>query len=193
MFKPEYPIVTERLNIRPFTAADFDDVFVYLSDPNVVRYLYWDVRDEDASRAFLAERSGAVELSDEGQRLALAIEWREVGRVVGEVVLRWTSREHRQGEIGFVLNPEFHGKGIAREAAEAMLRVGFDGLGLHRIAGRCDPRNKASAGLLERLGMRREAHLVHDEIFKGEWGDVYIYAILEDEWRAGRADSARTA
>ena len=184
MFKPEYPIVTERLNIRPFTAADFDDVFVYLSDPNVVRYLYWDVRDADASRAFLQERAGAVELAEEGQRLALAMEWREVGRVVGEILLRWTSREHRQGEIGFVLNPEFHGKGLAREAAEAMLAIGFDGLGLHRIAGRCDPRNAASAGLLERLGMRREAHFVHDEIFKGEWGDVYIYAILEDEWRA---------
>jgi RimJ/RimL family protein N-acetyltransferase len=54
---------------------------------------------------------------------------------------------------------------------------------MHRIYGRCDVRNHGSYKLMERMGMRREAHFIHNEIFKGEWGDEYIYAILEDEWR----------
>ncbi len=61
-----------------------------------------------------------------------------------------------------------------------------DGLGLHRIAGRCDGRNIPSARVMERLGMRREAHFRENEIFKGEWGDEFVCAILEHEWRARR-------
>ena len=64
-----------------------------------------------------------------------------------------------------------------------MLALGFDGLGLHRISGRCDPRNPGSVGVLERLGMRREAHFRENEIVKGEWIDEYVYALLEAEWR----------
>ena len=67
-----------------------------------------------------------------------------------------------------------------------MLRLGFEELGLHRIIGRIDARNTPSARVLERLGMRREAHFVHNEILKGEWTDEVVYAMLEDEWR--RAD-----
>lgn len=63
-----------------------------------------------------------------------------------------------------------------------MLRIGFEGFGLHRIVGHCDARNTASAQLMERLGMRREAHFVENEWFKGEWGSEYVYAILHYEW-----------
>jgi RimJ/RimL family protein N-acetyltransferase len=83
-----------------------------------------------------------------------------------------------------VFQPRYQGRGLATEAAEVVLRLGFEGLGLHRVIGRCDALNVASARLMERLGMRREAHLVHNEIFKGSWGDELVYAMLEDEWRA---------
>jgi len=67
-----------------------------------------------------------------------------------------------------------------------MLRLGFDELGLHRIIGRCDARNTASARLMERLGMRQEAHFRENERFKGEWGDELIYAMLAREWTERR-------
>jgi hypothetical protein len=115
---------------------------------------------------------------------APATAWRQVGHVVGEVNLQWLSRDHRQGEIGFVFNPDYQGNGLATEAAKVMLRLGFDGLGLHRVIGRCDARNGPSARLMERLGMRREAHFVHNEIFKGVWGEELVYAMLDHEWKA---------
>jgi RimJ/RimL family protein N-acetyltransferase len=65
-----------------------------------------------------------------------------------------------------------------------VLRLGFEDLGLHRIFGRIDGRNTASARVLERLGMRREAHFIQNEIVKGEWTDEVVYALTEDEWPA---------
>jgi RimJ/RimL family protein N-acetyltransferase len=188
---PDYPIATERLVLRPFEAGDLEDVYAYQSRRDVTRFLYWEPRGRGEVREVLAARRAQVALREAGDRLCLAIVWPPAGRVVGEVVLMWLHREHRQGEVGFVVNPEFQGLGIAREAAAAMLGVGFDGLGLHRIAGRCDALNAPSARVMERLGMRREAHFVHNEIFKGEWGDEFVYAMLEDEWRAVNGRPAR--
>jgi RimJ/RimL family protein N-acetyltransferase len=187
VLRPEYPIETARLALRPFRMDDLDDLYAYHSRPEVVRYLYWEARDRAQVEEYLEGKLGLTALEDEGDGLMLGIVWREVGRLVGQVDLQWLSRKHRQGEIGFVLNPDYQGRGLATEAAEVVLRLGFDGLGLHRIVGRCDARNRASAGLMERLGMRREAHFVHNEIFKGEWGDELVYAMLDHEWRGRQA------
>jgi RimJ/RimL family protein N-acetyltransferase len=181
---PDFPIDTARLRLRPFEPRDLEDVHAYHSRPDVARYLYWQPRDRAESRDALLRKTRQGVLTDEGNALVLAVEEPAVGRVVGEVLLEWRSRRHRQGEVGFVFNPDFSGRGYATEAAAVMLRLGFAGLGLHRIVGRCDARNAASARVLERLGMRREAHFRHNELFKGEWGDELVYALLDEEWRA---------
>jgi RimJ/RimL family protein N-acetyltransferase len=172
--------------LRPYSAADFEDLYAIYSRPDVTAYLYWEPRDATQVREFLGAKIREATLEDEGQRLSLAVVWPKADRVIGEVHLQWLSREHRQGEIGFVFHPDYHGKGFATEAAEVPLRLGFADLGLHRIIGRLDARNVGSARVLEKLGMRREALFVHDEIFKGEWSDQLVYAILDDEWKARR-------
>jgi len=78
------------------------------------------------------------------------------------VVLTLRSEENRRGEIGFMLHAYATRRGYAREAAAAMLGIGFETLGLQRMYGRRDARNRASARLMEQFRMRREAHLVHD-------------------------------
>ncbi|WP_433048049.1 GNAT family N-acetyltransferase [Dactylosporangium sp. CS-033363] len=191
MLRPEYPIRTERLTLRPFAEDDYADLHLMTGDPEVVRYLYAEVHSPDETRAALQRRIGQTELTGEGQWLVLAMQAEPEGepRVVGQVVLRWASAVHRQGELGFTMSPAFQGRGYAREAAEAMLRVGFEQFGLHRIYAACDTRNAPSWGLLTRLGMRREAHFVEDEIFKGEYGDQYIYAMLDREWTKRQTSS----
>ena len=192
MLRPGYPLETVRLVLRPFENGDLDELHAFHSLPEVARFLYWEARDREQVRAELDTKVGQTVLEDEGQVLALAVVWREVGVVVGEVSLHWLSRRHRQGELGFVFHPGYQGRGLATEAAEAVLGLGFDGLGLHRMIGRCDTLNVPSARLMERLGMRREAHFVQNELFKGAWGDELVYAMLEDEWRARpRARGAR--
>ncbi|MBB1242135.1 GNAT family N-acetyltransferase [Streptomyces durbertensis] len=177
-------LTTRRLVLRPFQAADEDDMYAFESLPEVARYLYNNPRSRAETAAELARRQGQTALREEGDTLVLAVE--ADGRVIGYVLLEWLSRRHRQGEFGFVFHPGSQGRGYASEAAVEMLRLGFEELGLHRVIGRCDPRNEGSWRLMERLGMRREAHFVESEIFKDEWGSELHYAMLASEWRASR-------
>jgi RimJ/RimL family protein N-acetyltransferase len=184
------PIATERLVLRPFIADDLDDLYAIQSRPDIARYLYWEARDRDEVADVLRGKTLQTVLTAEGDALSLAItvlgiEGTRTG-LIGEVTLWWRSVEHRQGEIGFVLHPDQQGKGFAREAATAVLDLAFGKIGLHRVYGRTDARNAASAALMRRLGMRKEAHFVENEVFKGEWGDELVFAVLEREWRSAQ-------
>lgn len=180
----DVPLRTERLVLRPFTTDDLDDLHAIQSRPDVVAHLYQDVRTRDEVREVLERRVALDRLEKEGDTLVLAVRRRDGGRVIGDVVLHWASTRHRQGEIGFVFHPDDHGRGYAAEAASAVLDLGFARLGLHRVFGRADGRNTASAALMRRLGMRQEAYLVANEFVKGEWTDEVVFAVLADEWRA---------
>jgi RimJ/RimL family protein N-acetyltransferase len=180
---PDYPIETARLLLRPIDpVGDVDAIADYLVREDVRAY----IPIETATHAQVAlryrdpKRSRSV-LTEPGQALALAVVRRDTGELIGDVLLMWNERA--QAEIGYVFHPDHGGRGYATEAARVMLRLGFEGLGLHRVIGRLDGRNTASARVLERLGMRREAHLVQNEIVKGEWTDELVYAMLEQEWR----------
>lgn len=179
------PVIdTERLRLRPYTKGDLDDLADIRRRPDVMRYLYEDVQGREEVAEVLERRAtDQTALRRERDALVLAVELREVSRVIGDVSMRWVSEEHRQGDIGFIFHPDYHGRGYAYEASREMLRLGFEEAGFHRIEGRCDARNDASARLMERLGMRREAHLVENEWFKGEWGSELVYAILDREWQ----------
>jgi RimJ/RimL family protein N-acetyltransferase len=184
--RPVFPVRTSRLLLRPLTVGDVDALLAYRSRPDVCRYVPFEPMDRQVINERLAKIWAPTELTDEGQALTLGVEVAETGVLVGDVVLFWHSRVHRGGEIGYVLNPDFAGHGYATEAAHALLRLGFDGLGLHRIVARVDERNEASATLARRLGMRQEAHLVQNEFFKGEWSTELDFAMLADEWPAHR-------
>ncbi|NJP34917.1 GNAT family N-acetyltransferase [Micromonospora thermarum] len=184
--RPAYPIRTERLLLRPLTVGDVDALLAYRSRPDVCRYVPFDPMDRQLISERLAGHWATVALTDEGQGLTLGIELARTGELVGDVVLFWHSREHRGGEIGYVLNPDVAGHGYATEAAHALLRLGFDELGLHRIVARIDERNDASVKVARRLGMRQEARLVQNELFKGEWSTELDFAMLAEEWPAHR-------
>jgi RimJ/RimL family protein N-acetyltransferase len=181
------PLQTERLVLRPFAETDFDAVFAMRSNAEVARYLYWEPESEDATRKALARKLAQVALREEGDALALAVQERMSGSVVADVSLHWVSRRHATGEIGYIVHPDHAGRGYATEAAAPLLAVAFDELGLHRVIGRTEARNAGSARVLEKLGMRREAHLVENEFVKGEWQSEFVYAILDREWRGRRA------
>ena len=176
------PIETERLLLRPYRPQDYAALFAMQSRPDVARYLYWEPRTAEEVRGSLEKKIWATEIAGEGDVLALAAVLRETGQVVGDFVLWLASAEHQQGEIGYIIHPDHKGNGYATEGARALLRVAFRDLGVHRVVGKIDSRNAASARVLEHLGMRREAHLVENEFVKGEWQSEVVYAILATEW-----------
>lgn len=176
------PITTERLVLRREVPDDAPAIQAYRNRPDVYRYL----PHADIDVAFIRDRIARVwsgPFDNDGDVLGLAIEERGNGRLAGDAVLIRTSVEHRGGEVGYAIDPAYAGRGYATEAARAVLRLGFETFGMHRITGRLDARNTASARVLEHLGMRREAHFVRNEFAKGEWADELVYAILADEWR----------
>jgi RimJ/RimL family protein N-acetyltransferase len=135
-------------------------------------------------RAALERKIGETSLAEDDDSLSFAVELKATGEMVGDALLVLVSAEHRTGEIGYVFNPEYHGRGYATESAELLLRLAFEEFGMHRVIARLELRNEASVRLLERLGMRREAHFVENELVKGEWQSELVYALLDREWRA---------
>jgi RimJ/RimL family protein N-acetyltransferase len=186
MTAPLYPIETPRLLVRPFADKDLADMIALYGIPEILRYLYVGKRPDAEVAKSLAERKSKTALHAEGDRLILAIEEKATAKFVGEVVLVWLSETHNSAEAGFIIHPTFQGRGYAREAILPLLRFGFEVMKFHRIIGRCDGRNTASARLMAKLGMRQEAHLIENEFIKGEWTDELVFALLEREWRASR-------
>jgi RimJ/RimL family protein N-acetyltransferase len=186
----DLPIETERLVLRPHRRDDLDDLVRFHSDPDVVRYVPWPVRDRAATAETLEAKLGQTSLDEHGQWLVLAVELRATGTVIGEVLLKWASE--RQGELGFAFARDHHGQGFAAEAATALLRLGFDDLGFHRISAVVIEGNAASTRLLGRLGFRQEARFVDGVFFKGQWATSLVFALLEDDWRAGASDRTKS-
>ena len=183
------PICTSRLLLRPFAPDDLVAVDAYATSPGARPHLAGGVggAHPDAAR-MLADRLGWTRLAAVGDRLALAVELPAQGprpaRVVGEVHLRLREPAGRQAELGVVLHEDVRGAGIAVEAADRILELAFEEVGVHRIAARVDAWDEAALALAARLGMRREALLVHDGWVEGAWADTVVVALLDVEWAA---------
>jgi RimJ/RimL family protein N-acetyltransferase len=181
-------IETERLILRPIEAGDWRAIHRYASRSEVVRYLPHEPFTEGDASAFAlrwSEQAGLQEQArpqgDDWPEMLVAV--RKVdGRLIGHLPFEVFNAKYRTREIGWVFDPEVHGQGYATEAAWALLDLAFSELGLHRVIATCDPRNESSYRVMEKLGMRREAHFVRDVQIHGEWCDEYFYAILAEEW-----------
>ena len=177
------PIETEQMTVRALHPDDAEDIHAIYSVPEVSRYLYTEPMDLAEARDYVSRRSDPV-IAAEGDGVNVAGVLRETGAVVATFYLHLVSGVHQQGEIGYVVSSAYAGRGLATEGALAMLSVGFDRWDLHRMIGRCDARNAASAAVLRRVGMRQEAEFRESEWVKGEWTDELVFAILAEEWRA---------
>ena len=180
------PLRTERLVLREVRDDDVDAILGYCGDDEVTRYLPFDSLD----RAGVVRRIGrwrddlARDPADEPDLdwgLTLVVD--HDGAVVGDVMLRLKAGEVRSlAELGYVFAPAAGGRGLATEAARALVDLAFGPLGCHRVFAQLDPRNTTSARLCERLGMTHEAHLRQDWWGGGEWSDTSVYGVLRDEW-----------
>jgi RimJ/RimL family protein N-acetyltransferase len=183
-----WPVRTARLTLRPATAEDAEATWEFRRLPEVSRWLTRETGPlEDYRDQFL-----------DGPRLAKTMVVELDGRVIGDLMLdvqdAWAQAEvadrarGTQAELGWVLHPDYTGHGYATEAVRALLGIAFDGLGLRRVTAACFAANESSWRLMERVGMRREAHNVRESLHRsGEWLDGMLYALLAEEHRADLA------
>ncbi|SIN45057.1 Protein N-acetyltransferase, RimJ/RimL family [Micromonospora cremea] len=171
---------TDRLLLRPLRHGDEKDILAYRSRQDVCRYLTNDPLDESSVEAFVAARTSATHIAKDGDRILLAVELE--GRVIGDVRFRAGKLRDRQGEVGWVFNPDFHGRGYATEAARDLVRLAFEDLGMHRVWAQLDRGKAPRPAYANAWGMPQEGHLREHSWLRGKWGDLVIYGILEDEW-----------
>ncbi len=171
----------ERLLLREFQEEDWRAVHEYGSDPEVVRLMPWGPNTEEESRNFIA-RQMALQGEEPRNHYGFAVVLEPQNPLIGSIALNVSSRENREGWIGYCFIRRFWGHGYATEAARAIVAFGFEQLELHRIFATCDPENVASGRVLKKIGMRREGRLREHKWQRGDWRDSYLYAILEYEW-----------
>jgi RimJ/RimL family protein N-acetyltransferase len=184
------PLVTRRLVLRRFRDSDLEAFLAYRSDPEVARYQSWATYSREEAEAFLACQK-ELEPGTPGAWSQIALERRNAPGLIGDCALKVLAEDPRQAEIGFTLARAWQGHGYGAEAVAALLDHLFGTLGLHRVFAITDAENAAAAVLLERVGLRREGHLLENIWFKGAWGSEFLYAILEREWVSIRVGGAQ--
>jgi ribosomal-protein-alanine N-acetyltransferase len=175
---------TPRLTLRVPQTGDEAALFELHSDPTVMRYLNeppW----TDPARAVqkINDNAGAFERQE---YFRFAIVLNETGWVIGNCSLFALNKQNRRAEIGYCLNSAYWRRGYMHEALQALLDYAFGEHGLHRLEADIDPRNTASAGILERLGFVREGYLRERWFVGGEVCDTELYGLLARDWMAAR-------
>lgn len=180
----DWPVRTERLVLRPAVPGDLEATWHIRRLEVVSRWLtraprtLEDYREQFSDPEHLA-KSLVIELDDV-----------VIGDLMVAVGDAWAQAEVAerakgvQASLGWVIHPDFGGRGLATEAVQELLRICFDELGLRRVTAECFAANEPSWRLMERVGMRREVHARRESLHRsGEWLDGLGYALLADEWR----------
>lgn len=176
----------DNLVVRRVKPDDIEALAEYLCSDQYSRYQFFDTLTRVQVEQLVEEQLN-MELDVPGRPLILVAELD--GRVIGDCQLTICDPFDRQAELGFAINPQYSGRGLASQYVLASIGFGFCQMELRRIVAGTDVRNTHSWRLLERIGMRREAHFVQDSFVKGELVDSYAYALLASEWQARHGKS----
>ena len=188
-----HPILTTpRLLLRPYRETDLAAAHAYGAIPEVSQYMDWGPNTEEDTSIFL-KRCVAASKDPEEKGHFFAITLREGGRMIGGCDLGAVRQGQGASDMGYCLHPDFWGQGYATEAANVVLGLAFNALGLHRVTATCDPDNVGSWRVMEKIGMRREGHEQEAALFKGCWHDTLRYAVLGREWQAAGWESDQAA
>lgn len=171
---------TERLILRPMRVSDAYDMYEYASRSDVTEYLLWSPHTSFFQTkeylSYIEARYAAVEFYD------WAVTLKETGKMIGTAGFTRIDSSSDLGEIGYVLNPQYHGMGVATEAASRVVRFGFDNLGLNRIEAKFMKGNDASLAVMRKLGMSFEGYLRDYMLVKGRYRTIGICSILKNEY-----------
>lgn len=170
---------TERLILRKVTLEDVEDMYYYGTNEDVSKYVTW------KTHKTLSDTREYIEfiLSQyENKKIApWGIEYKENGKFIGTIDFVSWQLKHKIAEIGYVISQDYWGKGIAPEAANEVIKFGFNNMDLVRIQARCDVENIGSARVMEKVGMTFEGVIRKGIFVKGKHQDIKMYSILKEE------------
>lgn len=169
-------LITQRLKLRPYQISDWERVHIYGSNPDFSKYEVWGPNSVQDSQTFVADM---VQLSKEEPqyKYEFAVCLKENDLLIGGCGIRQETETSRVAHLGWAINPEFQNKGIATEAAQALIDFGFNKLKLAVIYATCDTRNIASYKVMEKLKMTKVGFIKGTKLIKGHMRDSYRYEI----------------
>ena len=175
-FLPFHNLETKRLYLRRVTKEDVNEIFTLRSDQEVMKYIPRPlVKTEEDALAHIAMIDEKID-SNEGINWAITL--KDNPKLLGIIGHYRIRPEHYRAEIGYLLLPEYQGKGIVSEAIKEVVHYGFEVMKLHSIEAIIDPENFASEKVLQKNGFLKEAHLKENEYYEGQFLDTVIYSIL---------------
>jgi len=177
-FDPFPVLESTRLILRRINDGDAPQIFKLRSDPETMKFVPRPLAQTiDDAKANIANIESKI-VNNEGINWAITLKGSpEFIGIIGHYVIK---KEHFRSELGYMLLPEFHGRGIITEAIATVMDYGFTELGLHSVEAIIDPENYASAKVLENNGFIKEAHLKENEYYEGKFLDTVIYSKLSD-------------
>ena len=176
-FTPFTNLKTERLLLRRLAIKDFKEVFALRSDNEVMKYIPRPLaKTKEEAMEHIALIDSRI---DNNEAINWAITLKNESKLIGIIGYHRLKPEHYRAEIGYMLLPEYQGKGIMTEAIKEVVTYGFEIMKLHSIEALIDPRNFASENVLQKNGFIKEAHFIENEYYEGQFLDTVIYSILK--------------
>jgi ribosomal-protein-alanine N-acetyltransferase len=175
-FSP-FPILeTKRLILRRVLPSDVKEMFELRSNPETMKYIPRPLlTNYDEALAHIQMMEDKIE-TNEGINWAITLKGED--KMLGVIGHYRIKPEHYRAEVGYMILPEYHGKGITTEAVQCVVDYGFNTMQLHSIEGVIDPENGASEKVLQKCGFVKEAHFKENEYFGGKFIDAVVYSIL---------------
>lgn len=171
---------TKRLILKKIVLENTSDMYSYASREDVTRYLLW------TPHLNIHETKGYIEYLQREYRKGNYADWgityKEDSVFVGTIGFANIDTENNNGEIGYVLNPEYHHRGIMTEALTRVLEFAFGTLSLHRVQLRIMEGNESSVRLAERMGFTYEGTLRDVILCKGSYRTVRYYSMTENDY-----------
>lgn len=173
-------LTTPRLTLRPMHVTDAYDMHEYACREDVTEYLLWSPHPSVSyTRDYLAYIESRY---SRGEFFDWAVTLNDSGKMIGTAGFTKIDAPHNCAEIGYVLNPEYHGQGLGTEAAARVITFGFEELGLHRIEARFMKGNIASLHVMQKLGMTLEGYHREAMLVKGVYKTIGVCSMLVSEY-----------
>lgn len=174
-FDPFPVLQTERLTLRRITTDDADEIYILRSNKETMHFIPRPLAQsvDDVKKLLEVWEKSFTD----GDSVNWAITFSGEDKLIGMVGFVRMSKENFRTEIGYILHPSQHGKGIMTEAAKEIIRFGFETINYHSIEGIVDPENKSSVKVLEKSGFTKEAHFKDRDFYNGRFNDTLVYAL----------------
>ncbi len=182
----ELKLEARTIYLRRMKPEDAGTLYSYRALEDVSRFQDW-LPDSESEAHELADKQAGLEPGKPGTWFQFIICRAEDDEMVGDCGVKFPEAEHASPELGIALHPDHRRRGYATVATQLMLDFLFGELDAHRVIGNTDPRNLSAIAVMQRLGMRQEAHHRLSHWQRGEWTDALIFAMLKEEWERQRA------